>query len=68
MLLGSSRIPNDGRPPCIECGSEEIISNGLRWLCKVCRRQWNKVSREMPRKAPQSGEKFIPSTEVIDLT
>ncbi len=30
------------RPPCIECGSENPISNGNKWLCKRCGRQWNK--------------------------
>lgn len=38
------------RPPCPECGSNNIISNGPQWICGDCRKQWVKITRA--RKQP----------------
>lgn len=36
---------NLNRPPCPECGSKEIISKGISWLCKSCGRWFLKKRR-----------------------
>lgn len=33
------------RPKCIECGSKEVISKGVMWLCKSCGRWFTKKVR-----------------------
>jgi hypothetical protein len=33
------------RPPCIECGSDEVISKGVQWLCKDCGMWFLKIRR-----------------------
>lgn len=33
------------RPNCPDCQSSEIVSNGLRWQCKSCGRQFSKNPR-----------------------
>src|SRR5271157_1347796 len=33
------------RPPCPECGSNDILSKGLEWNCKSCGRRWLKNPR-----------------------
>ena len=42
---------NKDRPPCPECGSREVISNGgTRWLCKLCGLSFPKIKH--PREKP----------------
>lgn len=38
------------RPPCEDCGSTHIISNGKQWMCRDCGRHFLKVrhNRAMP--------------------
>jgi len=37
--------PKEGRTPCPECGSTNIMSKGVDWLCKDCMRKYRKVYR-----------------------
>jgi ribosomal protein S27AE len=34
------------RPPCPECGSTNMQSSGLRWVCKICGRQTLKQKKK----------------------
>lgn len=33
------------RPPCPECGSKNIMSEGIYWTCKNCKRHFSKKYR-----------------------
>lgn len=37
----------ENRPECIECGSENVISKGVSWLCKDCGRWFLKKKRHL---------------------
>ena len=49
MAISKEKLKSkQDRPPCVECGSKDIVSNGIKtWLCKTCGRQFRK-KRRMP--------------------
>jgi ribosomal protein L37AE/L43A len=40
-----AKTETEARPVCIECGSNHVVSNGSRWLCQDCGRQFIKNPR-----------------------
>jgi len=38
------------RPPCPECGSRCIWSNGANWLCVDCGKKFSKFKRRLKKK------------------
>jgi tRNA(Ile2) C34 agmatinyltransferase TiaS len=37
--------PPGSRPPCPNCDSGDVISKGIAWRCKVCQKNFRKITR-----------------------